>query len=145
MIVSERIARKHPLYESAMHLPDLARLSDPVIHHSIQSGEGFLMAADILHHAAHGMNSFIILQPFGCLPNHVCGRGIVKRIKEMYPGIQILPLDYDPDISFANIENRLQMLIMNAKAHERSKGKPVFAAAVPRSGKTASIEREKVI
>jgi predicted nucleotide-binding protein (sugar kinase/HSP70/actin superfamily) len=119
MDVMEHIARKHPLSEPAMHLPDLAKISDPVIHHSIQSGEGFLMAADILHHAAQGLHSFIILQPFGCLPNHICGRGIVKRIKEMYPGIQILPLDYDPDTSFANIENRLQMLIMNAKAQEK--------------------------
>jgi predicted nucleotide-binding protein (sugar kinase/HSP70/actin superfamily) len=56
------------------------------------------------------------LQPFGCLPNHICGRGVVKRIKELYPDIQILPLDYDPDTSFANIENRLQMLLMNVKS-----------------------------
>jgi predicted nucleotide-binding protein (sugar kinase/HSP70/actin superfamily) len=40
---------------------------------------------------------------------------VVKRLKEDFPGIQILPLDYDPDTSFANIENRLQMLIMNAR------------------------------
>ncbi|MDR2479832.1 MAG: hypothetical protein LBD48_11045, partial [Treponema sp.] len=72
--------------------------------------------ADILHHASKGVRSFIILQPFGCLPNHVVGRGVVKRIKELYPNIQILPLDYDPDVSFANIENRLQMLIMNARS-----------------------------
>jgi predicted CoA-substrate-specific enzyme activase len=119
MDVAERIGKKHPLYEPAIHLPDLAKLSDPLIHHSLQSGEGFLIAADILHYAARGVTAFIILQPFGCLPNHVCGRGVVKRIKEMYPGIQILPLDYDPDISFANIENRLQMLIMNARQAAR--------------------------
>jgi predicted CoA-substrate-specific enzyme activase len=112
-------ARKHPLYEGVPHLPKMAKIGDPLIHHSIQSGEGFLMAADILHQAELGTRSFIILQPFGCLPNHVCGRGIIKRIKELYPAIQILPLDYDPDTSFANIENRLQMLIMNAKATER--------------------------
>jgi predicted nucleotide-binding protein (sugar kinase/HSP70/actin superfamily) len=112
-------ARKHPLYEPAPHLPELAKISDPVIHHSLQSGEGFLIAADILHHAETGLKTFIILQPFGCLPNHVCGRGIIKRIKELYPAIQILPLDYDPDTSYANVENRLQMLIMNAKASEK--------------------------
>ena len=49
------------------------------------------------------------------LPNHVVGRGITKKIKEEYPDAQILPLDYDPDASFANIENRLQMLVMNVK------------------------------
>ena len=49
------------------------------------------------------------------MPNHVIGRGICKKLKEMFPDIELLPLDYDPDVSFANIENRLQMLIMNQK------------------------------
>ena len=44
------------------------------------------------------------------------GRGITKKLKELYPDAQILPLDYDPDVAHANIENRLQMLIMDAKA-----------------------------
>ena len=43
------------------------------------------------------------------------GRGIAKKLKELYPDARILPLDYDPDVSTANIENRLQMLIMNEK------------------------------
>ena len=47
------------------------------------------------------------------------GRGITKKLKEIYPDVQILPLDYDPDVSFANIENRLQMLVMNAKQAKR--------------------------
>ena len=74
-----------------------------------------LIPGEIIHHAKHGCKYFLILQPFGCLPNHVVGRGISKKLKEMYPNAQILPLDYDPDVSFANIENRLQMLVMNAK------------------------------
>jgi predicted nucleotide-binding protein (sugar kinase/HSP70/actin superfamily) len=114
--IMEMAAKKHPLYQPWLRLPEAAKISDGIIHHSIQSGEGFLMAADILHHAANGVKSFVILQPFGCLPNHICGRGLIKRIKEECPGIQILPLDYDPDTSFANIENRLQMLIMNARS-----------------------------
>jgi predicted CoA-substrate-specific enzyme activase len=113
--IMEKEAKKHPLYEPCVRLPELAKFSDHIIHHSIQSGEGFMMAGDILHRAASGVKSFVILQPFGCLPNHFCGRGIIKRIKEEYPAIQIMPLDYDPDTSFANIENRLQMLIMNAR------------------------------
>jgi predicted CoA-substrate-specific enzyme activase len=113
--LAEGYAKKHPLFEPSLRLPEMAKISDSIIHHSIQSGEGFLMVADIMHHAAKGVRSFVMLQPFGCLPNHVCGRGMVKRIKETYPAIQILPLDYDPDTSFANIENRLQMLIMNAR------------------------------
>jgi predicted nucleotide-binding protein (sugar kinase/HSP70/actin superfamily) len=117
----ERSAKKHPLYESCLRLPELAKLSDHIIHHSIQSGESFMLAADILHRAEKGTKSFVIIQPFGCLPNHVSGRGLRHRIKEEFPAIQIMPLDYDPDTSFANIENRLQMLIMNARNLEAAR------------------------
>jgi len=111
----DKIAGRHPLYENALLLPQAAKLSDPIMHHSVMSGESYLISADILHNIEKGVRSFVILQPFGCLPNHICGRGVIKKIKELHPDIQILPLDYDPDVSFANIENRLQMLIMNAR------------------------------
>jgi len=114
--MTDAIAKKHPLYTPACRMPDLVKASDPIIHHTFDAGEGVLIPGEILHHAKDGCRSFVILQPFGCLPNHVVGRGISKRLKEMYPDAQILPLDYDPDVSFANIENRLQMLIMNAKS-----------------------------
>ena len=110
----DAIAVKHPLYEPACRMQDLVKESDSIIHHTFDAGEGVLIPGEILHHAKHGCKAFVILQPFGCLPNHIVGRGISKRLKELYPDAQILPLDYDPDVSFANIENRLQMLIMNA-------------------------------
>ena len=47
----------------------------------------------------------------------------MKKLKELYPNVQILPLDYDPDVSFANIENRLQMLVMNVRAGRTEKNK----------------------
>ena len=116
--VCDSIACAHPLYEPPCRMPDLVRASDPIIHHTFDAGEGVLIPGEILHHAAHGCTSFLILQPFGCLPNHVVGRGIAKHLKELYPQANILPLDYDPDVSFANIENRLQMLILSAKGAE---------------------------
>lgn len=118
--VCDSIACAHPLYEPPCRMPDLVRASDPIIHHTFDAGEGVLIPGEILHHAAHGCTSFLILQPFGCLPNHVVGRGIAKRLKELYPQANILPLDYDPDVSFANIENRLQMLILSAKGADNS-------------------------
>ena len=122
--MTDRIAREHPLYERATRLPELVRASDPIIHHTFDAGEGVLIPGEILHHAARGCRAFVILQPFGCLPNHVVGRGVAKRLKEMYPDAQILPLDYDPDVSFANLENRLQMLVMNVKGKEAQKQTP---------------------
>ena len=125
--LTDSIARRHPLYRKAARMQDIVRASDPIIHHTFDAGEGVLIPAEILHHAKEGCRNFIILQPFGCLPNHVVGRGVAKRLKEMYPDAQILPLDYDPDVSFANLENRLQMLIMTEKAKQQ-------AAAAHRSG-----------
>ncbi len=118
--LTDRIAKASPLYEPASRLPEIAQESDPIIDHHFDAGEGVIIPGEILHHAKHGCRAFVILQPFGCLPNHVVGRGVVKKLKELYPDAQILPLDYDPDVSFANIENRLQMLVMNTKTQNNS-------------------------
>jgi predicted nucleotide-binding protein (sugar kinase/HSP70/actin superfamily) len=114
--MADKIARKHPLYKPAARIQDLAKGSNDILHHTFDAGEGILIPGEILYHAAHGCRNMIVLQPFGCLPNHVVGRGLIKKMKELYPHIQILPLDYDPDVSFANVENRLQMMIMNEKS-----------------------------
>ncbi len=109
----EKVAVRHELYEYAKKPKELYTEVSNIIPETLSCGEGWLMAAEIAHNAKEGVKSFIILQPFGCLPNHVCGRGVIKRLKEEYPDISILPLDLDPDTSYANVENRLQMLIMN--------------------------------
>ena len=115
LALTDRLARGCPLYERPASIAELARRSDPIIHHTFDAGEGILIPAEILEQAARGVRNFVILQPFGCLPNHVVGRGIIKRVKELYPDAQVLPLDYDPDVSQANIENRLQMLVMDMR------------------------------
>ncbi|TVR57440.1 MAG: activase [Spirochaetaceae bacterium] len=107
--------RRHPLYEETPPLASVADRAHSIIDRTFTSGEGWMIPGEILHQAEHGVSSFLILQPFGCLPNHVTGRGLVKAIKAQRPDIQILSLDYDPDTSVANVENRLQMLIITAK------------------------------
>lgn len=109
----ECIAKTHPLFESEPKPAEMYEGVRDIIPKTLSCGEGWLMAAEIAHYAKCGVKSFVVLQPFGCLPNHICGRGVTKRLKDDYLGIQILPLDLDPDTSFANIENRLQMLIMS--------------------------------
>ena len=114
----EKIAEKHPLYKKIVRLPALAIENNHVMERTFLSGEGWLIPGEIREFARDGVTSFVILQPFGCLPNHITGRGSMKKIKEEFPAIQILPLDLDPDTSFANVENRLQMLIMNEKGRK---------------------------
>lgn len=110
---TDHIARNVALHDKSVTIDELSVESDPIIHHTFDTGEGILIPAEIIHYAKRGCKNFVILQPFGCLPNHVIGRGVSKKLKEMFPDIELLPLDYDPDVSFANLENRLQMMIMH--------------------------------
>lgn len=109
-------------YESPGNVHDLVPYVDGIIDRTFISGEGWLIPAEIMHMAHHGVNAFVIVNPFGCLPNHISGRGMVKVIKKRYPDIHVVSLDYDPDTSFANIENRLQMLVMAARETHRRVG-----------------------
>lgn len=111
----DHLARHEKLHEKTTLIKDMAKEANEVIYQTFDTGEGILIPAEIIHNANKGCKNFVILQPFGCLPNHVIGRGVAKKFKEMFPDIELLALDYDPDLSFANIENRLQMLIMNQK------------------------------
>ena len=113
-VVSERMKRFH-LYEHHPDSYEMVKYVEGMIDTSYVTGEGWLIPAEILSLAAEGVKSFVIVQPFGCLANHISGRGLTKAIKQRVPDIQILSLDYDPDTSFANIENRLQMLVLNAR------------------------------
>jgi predicted nucleotide-binding protein (sugar kinase/HSP70/actin superfamily) len=114
--ICEKIASQHPLFVKATPFVQLAAETEEIMNLTFLSGEGWLIPGEIKEYALRGVQSFVILQPFGCLPNHICGRGIMKKVKEEFPAVQILPLDLDPDTSFANVENRLQMLIMNEKS-----------------------------
>lgn len=91
---------------------------EPFIDRTYIGAEGWKLPGEIMTMIQDGVKSFVILQPFGCLPNHITGRGMIKTVKKVYPDVQIIAIDYDPDTSIGNVENRLQMLILNAKELE---------------------------
>jgi predicted CoA-substrate-specific enzyme activase len=116
--VHERVAKSLSRFrfaEEPYSIKEISKNMLGIIDLSYQIGEGWLMPGEIAQMAKHGVNSFVILNPFGCMPNHITGRGMIKTLKKLFPHVQILSLDYDPDTSFANIENRLQMLIITAR------------------------------
>ena len=115
----DAIMKEFKFYSPFPNSEDLARLTAPFIDPTYAAGEAWLIPAEILHQAHKGVRAFVILNPFGCLPNHITGRGMTKTLKSLVPDAQILSLDYDPDISPANIENRLQMLIIATKEIEQ--------------------------
>jgi len=64
--------------------------------------------------AESGCANIVCTQPFGCLPNHICGKGMMKPLKEILPDINIVAIDYDAGASRVNQENRLKLMLANA-------------------------------
>lgn len=77
-------------------------------------GEGWLLTGEMLELIHQGTNNIVCTQPFGCLPNHVVGKGMIRRLKDDYPDSNIVAIDYDPGATKINQENRIKLMLANA-------------------------------
>jgi predicted nucleotide-binding protein (sugar kinase/HSP70/actin superfamily) len=94
---------------------DLQRLIKGYLGYGNKMGEGWLLTAEMLELIHSGINNIVCTQPFGCLPNHVAGKGMIRRLKDDYPDSNIVAVDYDPGATKINQENRIKLMIANAK------------------------------
>ena len=92
------------IFDEAVHAAEVTNLN-------AQFGEGWLLPAEIVSYARHGVNNVISLQPFGCIANHIISKGIEKRLKSLYPDLNLLSLDFDSGVSDVNITNRALLFI----------------------------------
>lgn len=102
-------------FRQTISFKELKQLSLPYIGHGTHVGEGWLLTSEIIDLITHGVNNIITTQPFGCLPNHIVARGMFKAIKKDYPGANLASIDFDTSSSQINQENRIKLLVMNAK------------------------------
>ncbi len=79
-------------------------------------GEGWLLTAEMLELIHTGVPNIVCTQPFGCLPNHIVGKGMIRKLKDDYPWSNIVAIDYDPGATKINQENRIKLMLANAKA-----------------------------
>ena len=82
-----------------------------LVSFAAQFGEGWLLPADIVAFEQSGVHNVISLQPFGCIANHVISKGIEKKLRELYPDLNILSLDFDSGVSSVNVTNRLLLFL----------------------------------
>lgn len=111
----DRICKSYPFYRPSNNIFDIAALSKQVISTAADFGEGWSLSGEICHLAQSGVGNVISLQPFGCIANHIISKGIEKRLRTIYPNLNLLFLDFDSSTSEANIYNRLHFLVDNAK------------------------------
>lgn len=86
-----------------------------VIGYGNKMGEGWLLTAEMVELSESGFENIVCTQPFGCLPNHICGKGMIRKIKDVSPKANIVPIDYDPSATRVNQENRIKLMLAIAK------------------------------
>lgn len=82
-------------------------------------GEGWLLTAEMLELIGEGTTNIVCAQPFGCLPNHIVGKGMLRALKDDYPQSNIVAVDYDPGATRINQENRIKLMLSNASSERR--------------------------
>jgi len=103
-----------PVFRPMGAFSDLQRLIRGYLGYGNKMGEGWLLTAEMLELIHTGTKNIVCTQPFGCLPNHVVGKGMIRRLKDDYPDSNIVAIDYDPGATRINQENRIKLMISNA-------------------------------
>ncbi len=103
-------------FEKNTDIEEEARRAAKIVSLAAQFGEGWLIPAELASFAERGINAAISLQPFGCIANHVISKGIEKKVKDLYPDMNILFLDFDGGVSEVNVLNRLHFIAKTARS-----------------------------
>ncbi|MBQ9956811.1 MAG: 2-hydroxyacyl-CoA dehydratase [Ruminococcus sp.] len=110
-----KIMKEHGKFEPLHDFEHLRKLADKYISQGVVMGEGWLIPAEMGSLAQSGVENIICAQPFGCLPNHIVAKGMSRAIKEDNPNANIVAIDYDPGATRVNQENRIKLMLANAR------------------------------
>ena len=94
---------------------DLVSYAEPIVSIGNQTGEGWFLTGEMVELIHQGVNNIVCTQPFGCLPNHVVGKGVIKELRRRYPESNVVAIDYDPGASEVNQLNRIKLMLSTAQ------------------------------
>ncbi len=115
--------KKSNRFEAPKRISDIAQSTKKFVSLGNQTGEGWLLPGEMLELLESGCNNIVCMQPFGCLPNHIIGKGVIKGIKKEYPEANIIPIDYDASATSVNQLNRIKLMLSRAFDDIKNKGK----------------------
>ena len=101
-------------FDPPAHIETLAKYADEIVSHGNQTGEGWFLTGEMLELIHTGTNNIVCTQPFACLPNHIVGKGVIKKLRHEYPLSNIVAIDYDPGASEVNQLNRIKLMLSTA-------------------------------
>ncbi len=96
-------------------IEEIASFAEPIVSLGNQTGEGWFLTGEMVELIHDGVPNIVCTQPFGCLPNHVVGKGVIKALRKAYPGSNIVAIDYDPGASEVNQLNRIKLMLSTAQ------------------------------
>lgn len=102
-------------FRAPSHFEETKKNSAAYVSPANKMGEGWLLTAEMIELIGSGVNNIICAQPFGCLPNHIVGKGMIRKIRTVYPTANIVAIDYDPGATRVNQENRIKLMLSTAK------------------------------
>ncbi|MGL4874546.1 MAG: 2-hydroxyglutaryl-CoA dehydratase, partial [Clostridium sp.] len=102
---------KSKRFESPRDIRDLGKLASEILSLGHQTGEGWFLTGEMIELIESGAPNIVCMQPFGCLPNHVTGKGMMKALKSRYKEANIVAVDYDPGASEVNQINRIKLML----------------------------------
>ncbi len=109
-----RVIRENGVFDEQIAFDEARKRVSDLIGLGVKMGEGWLLTAEMLSLINDGIKNIVCTQPFGCLPNHICGKGMMKPLKELYPDVNFVAVDYDPGATKINQENRIKLMLSNA-------------------------------
>ncbi len=101
-------------FEPSTPIKELSDYADPIVCNGNQTGEGWFLTGEMIELIHSGVPNIVCAQPFGCLPNHVVGKGVIKELRRLYPDSNIVAVDYDPGASEVNQLNRIKLMLSTA-------------------------------
>ena len=101
-------------FTPAADIRDLAKMAEPIVSPGNQTGEGWFLTGEMMELIHGGVPNIVCIQPFGCLPNHIVGKGVIKEIRRTHPEANIVAIDYDPGASEVNQLNRIKLMLSTA-------------------------------
>ena len=102
-------------FTPAADIRDLAKMASPIVSAGNQTGEGWFLTGEMMELIHGGVPNIVCIQPFGCLPNHIVGKGVIKEVRREHPEANIVAIDYDPGASEVNQLNRIKLMLSTAQ------------------------------
>ena len=102
-------------FTPAADIHDLAKMAEPIVSAGNQTGEGWFLTGEMMELIHGGVPNIVCIQPFGCLPNHIVGKGVIKEVRREHPEANIVAIDYDPGASEVNQLNRIKLMLSTAQ------------------------------